>query len=124
MARLLWEKVKPVQIAQNYNDGVILFYTKEQATDEYNTAIRGEFETTEVYKDWFRRLGVTAQDVYYSNADDSKVTEKVAIRGNVKVDSKWFARIENEEYEIYRVYYNGANSETEISLAEVYDNEK
>ncbi|MGX7099593.1 hypothetical protein ACWOBH_06225 [Globicatella sanguinis] len=119
MARIAWDKFKPVQIAQNYNDGVVKFYEKEPKVDEYNTPIRGQYQETETYRDWFRRLGVTVQDVYFSNADAMKVTEKVAIRGNVTIDSKWSAKINGKSYEVYRSYYNGKESETEISLAEV-----
>ena len=119
MARILWEKIKPVQIAQNYNDGVIEFYTKEQIVDEYNTPIRGKYEETIEYADWFRYLGVTAQDVYYSNADGSKVVQKVAIKGKVIVDTKWSVRIETKHYEVYRSFVNGETNETELSLAEV-----
>ena len=119
MARIAWEKFKPVQIAQNYNDGVIFFYDKTPVLDEYGTPIRDRYETVETYSDWFRRLGVTVQDVYYSNADDMKVTDKVAIKGNIHINTKWSAMIDDRKYEVYRSYYNGKEGETEISLAEV-----
>lgn len=119
MARIAWDKFKPVQIAQNYNDGVIIFFSKEHKEDEYNTALRGQYTEQEVYADWFRRIGVTVQDTYYSNADNVKVTEKVAIKGNVTIDSEWSAKIDDRNFEVYRVFYNVNNVETEISLSEV-----
>lgn len=122
MSRIQWEKFKPVQIAQNYNDGVIKLYEKTQEVDKYNTPIRGRYTEQEVYKDWFRRLGVTVQDTYYSSADKMKVTEKVAIKGNVVIDSQWSAKINQKQYEVYRVYFNGETQETEISLSEVVQN--
>lgn len=118
----MWEKVKPVQIALNYNDGVVEFFKKEQLFDEYNTPIRGSYSETMVYEDWFRRLGVTVTDVYYSSSDGSKVTEKIAIKGNVSIGTDWSARIENKHYEVYRCYYDYDENETEISLAEVGNN--
>lgn len=106
--------IKPV-----YNDGVVTLFSKTPKKDKFNTPIRGEYTESEVVKHWFRRLGVTIQDTYYSSADDKEVKEKIAIKGNQQIDCKLMAKAFKKSYEIYRVYFNANKNETEISLVEV-----
>lgn len=112
-------KLKEVLVSQVYNDGVIHFYTKKQKLDNFNTPIRGEFEREQVYKDWYRQLGITVEDAYYSRSLQQDVTLKVAVKGNLQIQAKWYAVIETKEFELFRVFYNWKADETEISLMEV-----
>lgn len=107
------------QIYQVYNAGVVEFYTKTIMKDRFNTPIRGQYSKDLVLRDWFRKLGITSEDTYHASADDKKLTRKIAIRGDIDVDVKWFASIDGKEYEIYRYYYAYKKNETEISLVEV-----
>ena len=110
---------KPQIIAPVYNDGVIYFYEKDRTKDEYGTPIRREHEKSLVFKEWFRYIGITAEDTYYSNAEDKRLSLKVAVRSNVQINVKWTVEINGVSYEIYRQYYNSRKNETEISLVEV-----
>lgn len=111
--------MRPSSLHPVYTTGIVVFGTKVQKKDKYGTPIRGQYETSEAYRDWYRKLGITAQDTYYANADDASITRKIAIRGDVDIDVKWVAELGGKSYTVYRVFYSYKNNETEISLAEV-----
>lgn len=104
-------------VEQVYNDGLIKFYSKEDSEDEYGTPIPGV--KTEVLKAWYRRMSARSQDIFEARSLGKDIDFKVAIRGNVEIDTKWSAETGNKEYEIYMKDYNPKNSETIISLKEV-----
>ena len=112
-------QLKP--IAPVYNAGVVILSEKKQSYTKLNTPIRGKYELTEVSKYWFRKLGITSQDMYHAQAMGKELNMKVAIRGDVEINPHHIAMIGRKRYEIYRVYYNWKNDETEISLTEVFD---
>lgn len=103
-------------VAQVYNDGVITFYSKTDAEDEYGTPIAGV--ETEMLKAWYRRMGGRAEDVFYARSLGKDINLKVAIRGEVYINPHWSAKATNK-YEVYSVDYNPKNDETIISLKEV-----
>lgn len=108
---------KPDVIQQVYNDGVIKFYSKEDSEDEFGTPIPGV--KTEVLKAWYRRMSARSQDIFEARSLGKDIDFKVAIRGNVEIDTKWSADTGNKTYEIYMKDYNPKNQETIISLKEV-----
>ena len=108
---------KPEIIQQVYNDGVIKFYAKTDSEDEYGTPIPGV--KTEVLKAWYRRMSARSQDIFEARSLGKDIDFKVAIRGNVEIDTKWSAETSNKTYEIYMKDYNPKNQETIISLKEV-----
>lgn len=112
---------KPDIIQQVYNDGRAVFVELIQKVDDYGTPIRGEGEEEIHHEQWFRYLGITAQDVYYAHADDKNLSSKIALKGNVKINTKWRAGVNGKRHEIYRTYYNPKRNETELSLVEVAD---
>lgn len=109
---------KPEIIQQVYNDGLVELIKRTQKTDDYGTPIGGVEEEV-IYKVWFRDLSLTATDTFYAHADDTDLTSKIAVRGKMKISTKWLAVIDDTEHEIYRTYYNPKNKEMEISLTEV-----
>lgn len=111
---------KPEIIQQVYNDGLVELIKRTQKTDDYGTPIGGVDKVT-IDKVWFRDLSLTATDTFYAHADDTDLTSKIAVRGKMKISTKWLAVIDDTEHEIYRTYYNPKNKETEISLMEVSD---
>lgn len=117
LARRDYFKEKRGPVAQVYNAGVIEFYSKQDLEDDYGTVI-GSVDTL-TYEDWYRKLGITSEDVYYAHSDNKELTRKVAIRGDVEIDTKWSARIEEKQFEVYRTFYAYKNNELEISLVEV-----
>ena len=108
---------KPDVISFVYNDGLIKFYSKEDSEDEYGTPIPGI--KTKVLKAWYRRMSARSQDIFEARSLDQDIDMKIAIRGNVEIDTKWSAETGNKTYEIYMKDYNPKNSETIISLKEV-----
>ena len=108
---------KPDIIQQVYNDGVIKFYSKVDSEDEYGTPIPGV--KTEALKAWYRRMSARSQDIFEARSLGKDIDFKVAIRGNVEIDTKWSAETGNKTYEIYMKDYNPKNQETIISLKEV-----
>lgn len=102
-----------------YTSGVVTFGEKVQKKDKYNAPIRGKFEIKPCRKEWFRQLGITAQDTYYASADQTQLSRKIAIRGDVVINPEWVAEIEGKKYTVYRVFYAYRHNETEISLSEV-----
>ena len=110
---------KPNVIHPVYNAGRVGLYSVTQQKDKYGTPIRGKYDYKQVMRPWFRKLGITADDIYYANADSARLDRKVAIARDVDIDTTWIARIENKEYEIYRRFYSWKNDETELSLIEV-----
>lgn len=110
---------KPEIIHQVYNDGVIVFKVKETQYDEFGTPLTDEPIETKVSAWWFRRLGKTNEDVFVALSDSKRLSEKVAIRGNVPINIKWSAEISGKAFEVFRDYYNPKRNETEISLVEV-----
>ena len=111
---------RPEVIQPVYNDGFAKFYDIIEKTDEWGTPIRGEFEKGNLQLEiWFRYLGITAQDVYYAKADDENLTSKIAVRGNIRINTKWQLEINDVNYQIYRTYFNPKNNESELSLVEV-----
>lgn len=112
---------KPDIIQQVYNDGRAVFTQFTQAVDDYGTPIRGEGVEEIVREQWFRYLGITAQDVYYAHADDKNLSSKIALKGNVHIDTKWRVGVNGKTHEVYRTYYNPKRNETELSLIEVQD---
>lgn len=112
---------KPDIIQQVYNDGRAVFTRITQAVDDYGTPIRGEGEEEIVREQWFRYLGVTAQDVMYAHADDKNLSSKIALKGYIVIDTKWRVGVGGNVHEVYRVYFNPKRNETELSLIEVQD---
>lgn len=109
---------KPDVIAQVYNDGLIKFYEKVDAYDpDYGTPIPGGTEELKLSA-WYRRMGSRAEDVFYARSLGKDINLKVAIRGNVYIDTHWKAKTDLE-YEVYQSDYNPKNNETIISLKEV-----
>lgn len=108
---------KPDVIQQVYNDGVITFFSKKDSEDEYGTPIPGV--KTEVLKAWYRRMSARSQDIFEARSLGKDIDFKVAIRGNVEIDTKWSAETSDKTYEIYMKDYNPKNQETIISLKEV-----
>ena len=106
-------------VSEVYNAGVAEFFSKVPKKDKYNTVIRGQFDYKTIYKAWFRKLGITSQDTYNAHADDKSLSRKIAIRGDIDIDVKWFVKIDNKSYEIYSFYYAYKRNETEINLVEV-----
>lgn len=104
------------KIYQVYNDGIIELNEKTNKKDKYNTVIRGQFDLSVTHREWFRNLGITAEDVYYASADDKTISMKVAVRGKIRVNPQWVAVIDEVKYSIYRFYFNPKRNETEISL--------
>ena len=56
--------------------------------NEYNEPT-GKQEFVEHLVTWYRKLGVTAEDMYYAKADSKEMKGKIAIKGDVEVDTKW-----------------------------------
>ena len=110
---------RPNNIHQVYNAGKVTLYETQPRLNEYGSPIRGEEELVPKVSYWFRELGLTASDVYHAHADDTDLTRKLAVRGNILVDVKWKAQATNKLYEIYRAYYNPKQNETELNLVEV-----
>ena len=108
---------KPDVIQQVYNDGVVKFYSKVDSEDEYGTPIPGV--KTEVLKAWYRRMSARSQDIFEARSLGKDIDFKIAIRGNVEIDTKWSAETGDKTYEIYMKDYNPKNLETIISLKEV-----
>ncbi|MGX7091184.1 phage head closure protein [Hutsoniella sourekii] len=107
-------------INQVYNAGIARFLAKaEPKRDKYGTPLRGQTIYVEAMKAWYRKLGITAQDVYYSHADDTQLNRKIAIFGDVDIDTKWRVELGDKHYEVYRCFYSYKHNETEISLREV-----
>lgn len=104
------------RIYQVYNDGIIELNSKTNQKDKYNTVTRGEYELSIEHREWFRDLGITAEDVYYASAEDKSISMKVAVRGKIRVNPQWVAVIDNRRYSIHRFYFNPKRNETEISL--------
>lgn len=111
---------KPDVVQKVYNDGLAEFYDVVEKTDEWDTPIRGEFEKGNIQlESWFRYMGITAQDDHYAKADGKILSSKIAIRGNVKVNTKWLIEIDGVDHQVYRTYYNAPRGESELSLMEV-----
>lgn len=110
---------RPNNIHQVYNAGLISLLEARPKLNEYGSPIRGEEELITIANYWFRELGLTASDVYHAHADDTDLTRKLAVRGNILVDVKWKAQASDKTYEIYRAYYNPKLHETELNLVEV-----
>ncbi|MHB0809393.1 MAG: phage head closure protein [Facklamia hominis] len=106
-------------IREVYNDGRMIVCEVTPKKDPFGTVIRGEYTEVELAKYWFRELGTTASDIYWSHADDTEITRKIAIRGKKAIDNKWVIKIKKGIYEVYRIYYNPKKQETELSLKEV-----
>lgn len=102
-----------------YNHGIVEFVEIITQTDEFGTPLRGKFAEQLIYRDWYRKLGVTAEDTYFANADDKVLSRKVALRGDVSVDVKWHAKIDGKYFSVYRVFYSYKRNETEVSFVEV-----
>ena len=112
---------RPEVIQPVYNDGLVTLIEYTQKVDDYGTPIGG-LEPRVIDKYWYRDISLTASDTYYAHADDTELSSKIAIRGKVKINPKWLAKIDTD-HEIYRTYYNPKKNETEISLKEVQQNE-
>lgn len=112
---------RPEVIQEVYNAGKITLQETRPKVDEYGTPIRGQESLYDLNSYWFRELGLTASDIYHAHADDTDLTRKVAVRGNILIDVKWKAKISNRQYEIYRAYYNPKKHETELNLVEVVE---
>lgn len=117
MVRRDYFRTKRGPVSQVYNAGTVTFFEKQVEKDKYGTIIGSV--NTEVYKDWYRKLGITAEDIHFAHADSKELTRKVAIKGDRDIDTKWSAQIGDKEFEVYRVFYAYRNNETEISLVEV-----
>ena len=102
-----------------YNHGIVEFVEIVTRTDEFGTPLRGKFTEKIIYRDWYRKLGITAEDTYFANADDKVLSRKVALRGDVNVDVKWRAKIDGKYFSVYRVFYSYKRNETEVSFVEV-----
>lgn len=110
---------KSERIQQVYNDGLIKFHSMTQAEDEFGTPILDETKQLELSL-WFRRIGSRAEDIYYARSLGQDIDIKVALRGNIYIDTKWTAEID-KSYTIYQTDYNPKNNETIVSLKEVRD---
>lgn len=114
-------KIKRGPITEVYNGGIISFYEKEVLKDKFGTPIN-RYNEKLISEDWYRYLGLTAQDIYYARADDKQLTVKIAIKGQVNIDVKWRATLNDvngKTFEVYRSFYNYRRDETELSLMEV-----
>lgn len=114
------------KINQVYNDGILAFKIKEIEKDKYNTPLR---EVNKLLrKEWYRKLGITSNELYQAMQVDTVVHLRVGIRlyhqlDNL-IDSNLRVEINNKTYSIVRVYHNVAKKETELSLMEVIKNAK
>lgn len=103
---------------QVYNAGKAYFGEVITERNEY-----GEPTGNRVFEEhlvrWYRKLGVTAEDMYYAKADAKEMKGKIAIKGDVEVDTKWHLKMGDRTYAVYRVYFDARKEETEINYVEV-----
>ena len=101
-----------------YNAGQADFGKKEQIKDEFGTPIgRDEFESK--VRLWYRRLGITAEDLFYARSEGKEVQKKVAVKGYIDATPDMEVKIKDQLYAIDRIYYDPKDDETEFTLYEV-----
>ena len=101
-----------------YKDGMADIGTKEVVKDEYGTPI-GREEFNSKSRRWYRRLGITAEDLFYARSDGKEVQKKIAFEGFVESSPEWHIKIGEVIYAIDRIYYNPKDNESEFTLYEV-----
>lgn len=101
-----------------YNAGIADIGVADKTYDDFGTPI-GKAEFQSRTKAWYRNLGITAEDVFYARSDNTELQKKIALKGYVEVNTKWQVKITSQNYEVYRVYYNPKDDETELNLVEV-----
>ena len=111
---------RPNAIHQVYNDGLAKFVTLVPEVDKYGTPT-GEFIEKSMIERWYRRTGARAEDVYFARSLNKDINLKIAMRGNLRIDTTWGAVLDDRRYEIYTSDFNPKNNETIVSLQEVSD---